>query len=147
MRKEHLKGWLEEARKEELAAEKAEVTEGTAEVLGGTGGEETEEKMEKTAAEMSNWEKVVALVRLAFDYRLLAEEATWQAVVLIPKGKGDYRCIGLVELMWKVVAEILNFRLTASITYHNLLHGFWAGCGTGTATIKAKLLQKLAALR
>ena len=34
----------------------------------------------------------------------LAEEVTWQAVVLIPKGKGDYRGIGLVEVMWKVVA-------------------------------------------
>ena len=43
----------------------------------------------------------------------LTEEATWQAVVLIPKGKGDYRGIGLVEVMWKVVAVILNCRLTS----------------------------------
>ena len=49
--------------------------------------------------------------------------------------------------MWKVVAEILNFRLTASITFHNFLHGFWAGRGTGTVTLEIKLLQKLAALR
>ena len=33
------------------------------------------------------------------------------------------------------------------ITYHDALHGFRAGCGTGTATLEAKLLQKLAALR
>ena len=46
----------------------------------------------------------------------LVEEATWQAVVLIPKGKKDYRGIGLVEVMWKVVAVILNRRFTASIT-------------------------------
>ena len=51
----------------------------------------------------------------------------WQSVVLIPKGKTDYQGIGLVELMWNLVAEILNFRLTASITLHNLLHGFRAG--------------------
>ena len=49
--------------------------------------------------------------------------------------------------MWKVVAAILNLRLTASITFHNFLHGFWAGRGTGTATLEAKLLQQLAALR
>ena len=54
----------------------------------------------------------------------MAEEATCQAVVLIPKGKGDYRGIGLVEVMWKVVAAILNCWLTASITYHHFLHGF-----------------------
>ena len=72
------------------------------------------------------------------------EESTWQAVVLIPK----YYCgIGLMELMWKVVADILNRRLTASITFHEFLHGFLAGRGTGTATLEAKLLQQLAALR
>ena len=75
------------------------------------------------------------------------EESMWQAVVLIPKGGKDYRGIGLMELMWKVVADILNRRLTASITFHKFLHGFRAGCGTGTATLEAKLLQQLAALR
>ena len=52
-----------------------------------------------------------------------------------------------MEVMWKVVAEILNRRLIAFITYHDFLHGFRAGCGTGTATLEAKLLQQLAALR
>ena len=42
---------------------------------------------------------------------------------------------------------ILNCRFTASITYHDFLHGFWAGRGTGTATLEAKVLQQLAALR
>ena len=45
------------------------------------------------------------------------------------------------------MAAILNRRLTASITYHDFLHGFRAGCGTGTTTLKAKLLQQIAALR
>ena len=49
--------------------------------------------------------------------------------------------------MWKVVASILNRQLTTSITFHNLLHRFWEGRGTCTATLKAKLLQHLAALR
>ena len=68
-------------------------------------------------------------------------------MVLIPKGKKDYRGISLVEVMWKVVAAILNRRLTSSITYHDFLHGFRAGRGTGTATLEAKLLQQLVALR
>ena len=62
-------------------------------------------------------------------------------------GKRDYRGIGLVEVMQKVVAAILNRRFTASITYHNLLHGFRSGRGTGTATLETKLLQQLATLR
>ena len=77
----------------------------------------------------------------------LLEEAMWQAVVLIPNGENDYRGIGLVEVMWKVVTEILNCWLTASIAFHEFLHIFWVGCGTGTATIEANLLQQIAALR
>ena len=51
-----------------------------------------------------------------------------------------------MEVMWKVVATILHLRLTTAITYHDFLHGFRAGRGTGTATLKAKLLQHLAAM-
>ena len=90
---------------------------------------------------------VVNLIKTAFREGKLAEEATWQAVVLIPKRKKDYRGIGLMEVMWKVLAEILNRRLTASINFHDFLHCFRAVCGTGTATLKAKLLHQLAALR
>ena len=68
-------------------------------------------------------------------------------MVLIPKGKKDYCGIGLVEVMWKVVAEVLNLRLTASIAFHDFLHIFWTGHGTGNATLEEKLLQQLAALR
>ena len=90
---------------------------------------------------------MVELVQTAFRDGDLAEEATWQAVVLIPKGKGDYRGIVLVEVMWKVVAVILNRRFNSSITFHNVLHGFRVGRGTGTTTLEAKLLQQLAAMR
>ena len=98
-------------------------------------------------AESENWTTVVDLVQAAFQEGKLVEEATWQAVVLIPKGKKDYRGIGLVEVMWKVVAAILNRRFTASITYRDFLHGLQAGRGTGTVTLEAKLLQQLADLR
>ena len=94
-----------------------------------------------------HWENLVELIQTAFWEGELAEEAMWQAVVLIPKGKQDYWGIGLVEVMWKVVAAILNRRPTTSITYHDFLHGFRAGRGTDTATLEAKLLQQLAALR
>ena len=45
------------------------------------------------------------------------------------------------------MAVILNLRLTSSITFHDFLHIFRAGSGTGTATLEAKLLQQLAGLR
>ena len=82
-----------------------------------------------------------------FGEGLLAQDTMLQSVVMIPKGKGAYRGIGLVEVMCKVVAAILNFRLTASITFHDFLHVFWAGRGTSTTTLEAKLIQQLAALK
>ena len=139
MRAENLKGWLAAARRGEKEREKATKD-------GGGGREHGERRTDKTADE-ENWARVVELVQTEFWDGDLAEEATWQAVVLIPKGKGDYRGIGLVEVMWKVVAVILNFRLTSSITFHDVLHGFRAGSGTGTATLEAKLLQQLADMR
>ena len=42
---------------------------------------------------------------------------------------------------------ILHHRLTMGIQFHDMLHGFREGRGTGTATLKAKLLQPLAAMR
>ena len=41
----------------------------------------------------------------------------------------------------------LNFHFTASITYHESLHGFWVGHGTWTATLEVKLLQQVMAMR
>ena len=49
--------------------------------------------------------------------------------------------------MWKVVAAILHCRFATAITYHDFLHGFRVGSGTGTATLEAKLLHHLAAMR
>ena len=68
---------------------------------------------ERQTEDEGHWGRVVELIQTAFQDGELAEETTWQAVVLIPKGKGDYRGIGLVEVMWKVVAVILNCRLTS----------------------------------
>ena len=82
----------------------------------------------------------------AFGKSWLAEENTWQAVLLILKGEMYCRGIGLVEVMWNVVAEILNIRITSSITFHDFLHGYMEGRGTGTVTLETKLLQQLADL-
>ena len=110
MRVEHVKRWLVASRKEEKDRDKA-------------GGEEAatataEGSPETTAGQegAENWTRVVDLVQAAFQEGKVAEEATWQVIVLIPKGKKDYRGIGLVDVMWKVVAAILNCRFTASIT-------------------------------
>ena len=58
------------------------------EATGGTGGEGTEvERDMETEKDLTNWEKVVALVGAFFGEGRLVEESTWQAVVLVPKKK------------------------------------------------------------
>ena len=87
------------------------------------------------------------IVQTAFIVGVLAEEATWQVVVLIPKGVGNYCGIGLMEVVWKVIVVIINCLITASITYHDFLHGFRAGRGMGTATLEVRLIHQITAMR
>ena len=77
----------------------------------------------------------------------LAKECMWHTVFLTPKGKGDLRGIGLVKVLWKAITSLLNFRLTAAISFHDTLHGFRVGRGTRNVTLEAKLLQQLTATR
>ena len=121
IRAEHVKGWLAAARRGGMAEEQGKT---------------------KTAAEEEGedlWGKVVELTQTAFREGNLAEEATWQTMVMIPKGKGEFRGIGLVEVIWKLLTLILHHRLGA-IKLHDVLHGFREGRGTGTATLEAKLM-------
>ena len=101
----------------------------------------------KETTEAYNWEMAVNMVQTEFREGQLAEEAMWQVVVLITKEKKYYCGIGLVKVMRKVVAAILNRQLTDSITFHDFLHGLWAGRSTGTATLEAKMLQQKVASR
>ena len=64
-------------------------------------------------------------------------------MVLSPKGNGDYRGIGLLEI-WKDIEPIINRRIASKVVFHDSLYGFIAKKGTGTACIEAKLLQQLA---
>ena len=68
-------------------------------------------------------------------------------MVLIPKGGDDYHSIGIMEVVWKEVAVILDCRFTTYITYHNYLHRFRADRDTGTTTLEVKLIQQVEAMR
>ena len=52
-----------------------------------------------------------------------------------------------MEVVWNAVEVILNCRFTASITYHNSLHGFRSGRGTVTVTLEVKVLQQVTSMR
>ena len=63
-------------------------------------------------------------------------------MLLLLKGWGDYRVIRLVEVIWKMIINIINAHLRASISIHDALHGFRQVRGIITATLEDKLVQK-----
>ena len=63
----------------------------------------------------TNCLKVFTIVQAAFRDGILAEDFMWKTVVLLTKGKGGFRGIGLVEVLWKAVASLLNRQFTAAI--------------------------------
>ena len=61
-------------------------------------------------------------------------------VVMIRNGdSGDYRGIGLLEPLWKVLEIIMDRRLD-SIEFNDCLHGFLPKHGTGTATTETSVV-------
>ena len=53
--------------------------------------------------------------------------------------QGEYRVIGLAEMILKMSTTIINNQLRATISLHDALHGFRQGRGEVTATPEVKL--------
>ena len=74
----------------------------------------------------------------------MPEDMAWSKLVLLPKGNGEFRGIGLLEIVWKLIETIIHVRISTSVTFCEVLHGFRAKRGTGTAIIEVKMIQELA---
>ena len=80
------------------------------------------------------------LIQIIWAEGEIPQQMGWMTVVLLPKGGGDYRGIGLLEPFWKMIEVLMDQRLEV-IDFHDCLHGFLKGRGTGTAAMEAKLAQ------
>ena len=52
-----------------------------------------------------------------------------------------------MELVWNVVTVIINLWFTASITFYDVFCGLRVGHGMGNASLEAKLIQKVTAMK
>jgi hypothetical protein len=59
--------------------------------------------------EGENWRLLVGLIQAIWMQGKIPQQLTWVIVVLLPKGGGDYRGIGLLEPLWKVVERIMDW--------------------------------------
>ena len=64
-----------------------------------------------------------------------------QTVVLTPKGNKEFHWTKLIDVIWKAVSGVVNCWIGAAIYFHNTLHDFSSGRGTGTASLEVNLLQ------
>jgi hypothetical protein len=107
--------------------------------------EEEDPKGQGNEGKGANWELFVQLVQAVWNHGIIPRQMLWSIVVLIPKGGGDYRRIGLLEPIWKVLERVMDHRLNA-IKLHDCLHGCHMHRETGTGVIEAKLAQQLSYL-
>ena len=69
-------------------------------------------------------------------------------MVFIFKGYSRYfQIVGLVEVLYNTIMVLLNKFFTSTIRFHDVIHGFQAGCRTGTAYLKYNMLQHITAMR
>ncbi|KAL7524361.1 hypothetical protein ACHAWF_003308 [Thalassiosira exigua] len=107
-----------------------------------------EEDPEKEGREGAGdrWRLFARLVRAIWKQGHIPRQLLWVVVVLLPKGGWDYRGIGLLEPIWKVIEGVIDTQLKV-IELHDCLHGYRAKRSTGvTATVEAKLAPQLAYL-
>ena len=65
------------------------------------------------------------MTQMAFQEGRLPSELTWTTMILLLKGRGGYRGVGLVEVIWKMITTIINTRLGVAISLHDAMYGFW----------------------
>jgi hypothetical protein len=118
MKAEHLKEWLANVKRKERE-------DGGVEGLGDC------------------WQLFVKLLQVVWTTVTVPTKMSWMIINLLPKGGYDYRGIGLLDPIWKIVEKVMVLRFSA-IKLHNYLHGRLPGWGTGMAIMEVKLQQQLA---
>jgi hypothetical protein len=107
--------------------------------------EEDPKEGPNNVGEGETWCLLVSLIQAIWTQGKILQQLTWVIVVLLPKGGGDYRGIGLLEPLWKVVERIMDRGLN-TLPLHEVLHGCRNRHVTGTAILEAELAQQLAHL-
>ena len=90
------------------------------------------------------WRLLVKLIQHIWNTGEIPRQMLRTVIVLIPKGtSGDFRGIGLLEVIWKLIERVLD-KIFSKIKLHTYLHGFRAKQGCGTCIMETTLVQQLA---
>ena len=87
------------------------------------------------------WPMPIRLVHHIWDTGKIPQRMLLAIIVLTPKGiSGNFRGIGLLEVIWKVIERIIDARLKC-VPLYDALHGFWPGRSCGPGIMEVKLAQ------
>ncbi len=68
---------------------------------------EMEEEQAAHAGRGDKWGIFLRLIQAIWEQESVPKQMTWEIIILLPKGGGNYRGIGLLEPVWKVVEKIM----------------------------------------
>ena len=100
--------------------------------------------MKITHPNSSLWEKLVTLVQHMWENSTLLTELTWTLLVLLPKVKANTEGIGLLEVLWKVIKNIIDTQVNTDVQFYEVLIGFCAFQLMGTAIMELNMYHELA---
>ena len=52
-------------------------------------------------------------------------------MAIIFKGNGEFRRVGLVEVIWKALSGVVNRRIRVEVKFYDVMQGFREGRGNG----------------
>jgi len=88
---------------------------------------------------------VVDIVQTAFSTGHIPQALNVAILVLLKKPCGnEFRGIGLLETVWKLISTIIDRRMKAAVEFDDSVHGFRQKRGTGTAILRNKLRMQAA---
>ena len=90
---------------------------------------------------VEEWKLVMKLVRYCFenDAENMPKAFEVGILALIPKDVTSHRGIVLLEAIYKIASAIVASRLSNAVKFHEALHRFLSGRGTGMAITQVKL--------
>ena len=95
----------------------------------------------------AHWDWVIDIIQTEFRGGRTPYEFTCQMIVIILKGNGELRGVKLVKVIWNALSGVISWLIRAAVNFHDILHGFRDGQGTGTYPLEAKMIQKLTSMR
>ena len=77
---------------------------------------------------------------------MLRTDLRWKILVLIPKVNVDTWGVSFLEVLCKVVEDIIGTRVKTTVKFHDILHGFRANRGIWVVIVDLTMAQDMASI-